>query len=232
MPAYNEESYLPKTLSSIQISAQRTGVRFELIVVDNASSDHTRIVAQVAGATVVRHGQRGAGAARNAGARAAVGDYLVFIDADVTVSEYAFSILVGELDRRPIRVGAFRAIYMPKKLGSWLLCAYWDWKRSRGGPCQGVSQIFRRDLFDEARGYDPELVMGEDADLYRRASSKDLEDGGVGGVLIQDAIVWPSCRRYDAWPSWRMFTIQNSLAVRFFPRSEWVWRAWRQGSIR
>jgi glycosyltransferase involved in cell wall biosynthesis len=86
IPAYNEELELSSTIAAIRASASRAAQPYEIIVVDDASTDSTREVATAAGAQVVSISQRHIAAARNAGARAARGDYLFFIDADTRIN--------------------------------------------------------------------------------------------------------------------------------------------------
>ncbi len=81
IPAFQAEADLPVVLGSI---VEPAGHEVELIVVDDSSSDRTAAVAREAGCVVVELAQNsGPAAARNAGAEAASGEILVFVDADV-----------------------------------------------------------------------------------------------------------------------------------------------------
>jgi glycosyltransferase involved in cell wall biosynthesis len=82
IPAHNEERWIGPTLQSVFASARAAGEPFEVVVVDDASTDRTAAVAAEHGARVVRVGHRQIAATRNAGARAARGDILFFVDAD------------------------------------------------------------------------------------------------------------------------------------------------------
>lgn len=82
IPTYNEEEYLPRLLASIR--SQRFE-EFEIIVADAKSTDRTRAVAARFGARVVDGGMPGPG--RNLGAKAAKGDLLLFLDADVILPD-------------------------------------------------------------------------------------------------------------------------------------------------
>ncbi|MBX3436158.1 MAG: glycosyltransferase [Planctomycetaceae bacterium] len=82
VPARNEEFELGATLESVRAAADALGQPWELIVVDDASTDRTVEIAQRHGARVVPVELHNIGAVRNAGARAAQGERLVFLDAD------------------------------------------------------------------------------------------------------------------------------------------------------
>ncbi|SEM21115.1 glycosyltransferase family 2 protein [Streptacidiphilus jiangxiensis] len=90
VPAFNEACFLPRCLGSLHHSALRLAdiggaVSCEIVVADNASTDATAETARAFGARVVQVPRRGVARARNAGARAARGDLLVFVDADYRV---------------------------------------------------------------------------------------------------------------------------------------------------
>lgn len=85
VPAFNEERLLGASLAQIRSAAAAftgAGWETELIVCDNNSTDRTAEIARAAGATVVFEPLNQIARARNTGARAAAGDWLVFVDAD------------------------------------------------------------------------------------------------------------------------------------------------------
>src|SRR5215470_15800783 len=86
VPAYNEEHELSDTLAAIRDAASGVAQRYEIIVVDDASTDATPEIASRAGAKVIRINRRQIAASRNAGGRAAQGEYLFFIDADTRIN--------------------------------------------------------------------------------------------------------------------------------------------------
>jgi glycosyltransferase involved in cell wall biosynthesis len=86
VPAYNEEHELWDTLAAIHTAASNTTQSYEIIVVDDASTDATPEIASGAGAKVVPINRRQIAAARNEGARAAQGEYLFFVDADTRIN--------------------------------------------------------------------------------------------------------------------------------------------------
>ena len=86
IPAYNEELELSSTIASIRVAASGVTQPCEIIVVDDGSTDATAELAAQAGARVISINRRQIAAARNAGARAAQGNYLFFVDADTRIN--------------------------------------------------------------------------------------------------------------------------------------------------
>jgi len=99
VPAYNEECYLRATLSALWRAMEALpGRAGELIVVDNDSTDRTAQVARAHGARVVTEPHRQIARARNAGAGAACGKYLIFVDADTVVPPHLLRETLQALD--------------------------------------------------------------------------------------------------------------------------------------
>jgi glycosyltransferase involved in cell wall biosynthesis len=86
IPAHNEELELSATLDAIHVAASHAGRPYEIIVVDDTSTDATSDIASRAGAKVIQINRRQIAAARNAGGRAAQGDNLFFVDADTRIN--------------------------------------------------------------------------------------------------------------------------------------------------
>src|SRR5206468_2060916 len=85
IPAFNEERLLGETLRTVQEASTafvEAGWETELIVCDNNSTDRTAEIARAKGATVVFEPINQIARARNKGAEAATGDWLLFVDAD------------------------------------------------------------------------------------------------------------------------------------------------------
>ena len=98
IPAYDEERLLGGTLARVRAAAEafsRRGWEWEAVVCDNHSSDRTAAVARAAGARVAFEPINQIGRARDTGARAAMGEWLVFIDADSLPSPGLFSASAG-----------------------------------------------------------------------------------------------------------------------------------------
>src|SRR5688572_9725590 len=89
IPAYNEQMLLGRTLGALADAARALGQPFEILTVDDASTDGTAAVARERGARVVAVSHRQIAATRYAGAGAANGEMLFFVDADTVVTEAA-----------------------------------------------------------------------------------------------------------------------------------------------
>jgi glycosyltransferase involved in cell wall biosynthesis len=85
VPAHNEQQLLARTLQALRTAAREVGVRHEIVVVDDSSTDDTVAIATAHGARVVHVQHRQIARTRNAGAAAARGDRLIFVDADTRV---------------------------------------------------------------------------------------------------------------------------------------------------
>ena len=85
VPAHNEASYIRACLASIRTAASELALAHEVVVANDASTDGTGSLARMEGAQVVDVELRHIAAVRNAGARAARGDRLIFVDADSRV---------------------------------------------------------------------------------------------------------------------------------------------------
>jgi glycosyltransferase involved in cell wall biosynthesis len=107
IPTHNDESTIAETLESV--FAQRVEGGFEVIVVNDGSTDGTRAVLEKFGERirVIDQKNGGAAAARNAGIAAAAGEYIALLDADDTWTGDMFQKTVPVLDENPGCVAVF-----------------------------------------------------------------------------------------------------------------------------
>jgi glycosyltransferase involved in cell wall biosynthesis len=83
VPAYNEEAELPGTLRAIRYAT--AGYEYEVVLVNDGSTDATGAIGEEFGARVISIERRQIAAARNAGAAAARGNIFIFVDADTRI---------------------------------------------------------------------------------------------------------------------------------------------------
>jgi glycosyltransferase involved in cell wall biosynthesis len=175
IPTLNAERQLPRCFDSL-ISAAVRGVVREVIVADGGSADGTLVIADAAGAHIVRAG-RSRGAQMAAGAEAARGGWLLFLQPQTALEPgwevEVESFLSQAMPERP-QAAAFRFALedfgAPARraetraaLRSWLLALpYGD---------QGL--LMPRRLYKKVGGY-RDLARLEDADIVRRIGRRRL----------------------------------------------------------
>lgn len=96
MPVYNAENLLGECLEALR---QSRGVDYEILVVDDGSTDRSRAIAEAAGALVLASGGRlGPAGARNRGVQEARGEIVFFVDSDVIVRPDTLARLAAAFD--------------------------------------------------------------------------------------------------------------------------------------
>lgn len=97
LPAFNEEKAIAQSLRRIQESLDSTVYKYEIIVVDDGSTDNTSEIARALGAIVVEHPHNiGYGKSIKDGIRQAKYDSIVIMDADGTYPAHEISTLILE----------------------------------------------------------------------------------------------------------------------------------------
>jgi glycosyltransferase involved in cell wall biosynthesis len=166
VPAFNEERLLAGSLAAIR-TAMQAFEDAELIVCDNNSTDRTAEIARAAGAKVVFEPVNQIARARNTGAAAASGDWLLFVDAD----SYPSKELLQET-RRAMEAGCLAGgstvAFMTRDPLVWLFIALWN-RLSRTLRWAAGSFIFcEAAAFREIGGFSTRLYAAEEIDLSRR----------------------------------------------------------------
>jgi glycosyltransferase involved in cell wall biosynthesis len=229
IPAFNEERFLPATLRHVHQAAEHLEVvpdrRVEIIVVDNASSDRTAEIALASGAKVIAVPEHNIAQVRNAGANAAAGDLLIFLDADTLIPEVALSRIVQAMQDRACLGGAVDIDYRPARTSIRVYLRLWRLIGLTLGMAQGALQFCRRDAFWTLRGYDETIYMGEDVDFYGRLN-KLAKGRGQHLRFLRDIQVVASCRRFDQWPTLRTLIKTNPFYIALFRKRQSAWGGW------
>lgn len=160
VPAHNARDELPRCIEALLPGATEHGA--EIVVADDASTDGTPEIAAALGATVVRLEQNaGPSAARNLGAAHAAGEYLFFVDADITVHIDAVSRVIDFFKRNPRKAAIFGS-YDRDPAARGTLTRYRNLLhhfvhqhgRSEASTFWSGCGAIRRDLFEEMGGFD------------------------------------------------------------------------------
>jgi glycosyltransferase involved in cell wall biosynthesis len=167
IPAYNEAQLLGNTLRAIEQAACALRLSFEMVVVDDASSDRTAEVARAHGARVVPVSFRQIAATRNAGAREAAGAWLVFVDADTRITREALEDTIAALQGGAVGGGcALRFDGRVPRYGRVLVALLLPLYRALG-LAAGCFLFCTRQAFEAAGGFDERLFAAEEAVLSR-----------------------------------------------------------------
>ncbi len=173
IPAYNEEKYLPKLLKSL---SRQTFKDFEVIIADNNSVDKTEKRAlkfrKKLNLQVTHCKKQGPGPARNAGAKLASGDYLLFLDADVVLPRVFIKSALSEFESRFLSIANCLVWPMGKSvvntllhLGANLIMLFSHAVKPHSG---GYCILITKRLHERIKGFDESMSLSEDCDYFER----------------------------------------------------------------
>lgn len=159
VPAYNAAATLPPCLAALAAQSYPRDA-YEVIVVDDGSTDNTADLARAAAVRVITQPNAGPAAARNRGAAAANGELLLFTDADCAPTPGWIAALVAPFDRP--RVAGAKGTYLTHQRGvvpRFTQLEYQDrYDRMAGAATidfvDTYSAAYRRDVFLTNRGFD------------------------------------------------------------------------------
>ncbi len=192
IPTKNEEASLPALFDTIRNQTFRD---FEVVVADANSTDRTREVAAAFGAKVVDGGMPGPG--RNRGAEAAIGDILLFVDADVKFpNENYLTDVIAEFEEREVDVATCRLKPVSKRLddkfGHALFNQYTKMTERVRAHAAGSCIISRRCVHDGINGFDERVMFAEDQEYVNRA-----QKNGFRFRLLESHPMLVSVRRLE-----------------------------------
>jgi glycosyltransferase involved in cell wall biosynthesis len=212
IPAYNEELLLPRTLDSIHAAARALRLNYEIVVADDASTDQTARVAREKGARVISVQNRQISATRNAGARAATGGVLIFVDADTVVPVGPMEEALGVIAAGGIAGGAACAFdgsipaWARVVMGSLLVLYRW----ARLSP--GAFLFSSRDAFEAVGGFDESVFGGEEV-LLARALDRFAKARGRRFTVVRSPII-TSGRKLRAYRGRELLVALARVVVR------------------
>lgn len=203
IPAYNEEGYLKQCLETLidEIKTNAGGLSTEIIVVDNASTDNTRAVAeQFKDVRVVFESKKSSSFARQKGFAESRGDIIAFLDADTRVPKNWIRTMLDSFETGTNTV-AVSGPYIYYDLPPFWKNFAWPYEVILGhiahlatGHCvAGGNLAIKRSALRSIGGFDTSVVFyGDDLDVARRLQK-------VGKIIFTDKLyVEASARRFHA----------------------------------
>ena len=205
IPTLNEADYLGKTVEQVRKQA-KTPEQIEIIVVDSGSSDGTQEKARQLNCQVLENSNNAyKSQALNEGAYKAIGNYLLFLDADSRVPQDFDQSIYDALERHRIIGGAFRFAMDGPEYGLRVVeminrIRYFLWKEYYGD--QGI--FVRKEAFKKVGGY-PERKILEASDFCKElkrhgklllirkkmfTSPRRFTEGGIYTILFKDFKIW------------------------------------------
>lgn len=132
IPVYNEARTVGADIAVIKDALEKGGYDFEILVIDDGSTDDSREVSEKAGARVIAHRKnKGVGGARKTGLRQASGSLIVMTDGDSTYPNGDVVRLIDGMADCDMIVGHRARQYGPrrplKKLAKWLILKLACW---------------------------------------------------------------------------------------------------------
>ncbi len=214
IPAHNERALLPRLLDTVDAARTRFAKgadAIEVIVADNASTDGTGEIAAGRGCRVVQAAPRRIAVARNAGARAARGRILAFVDADMRIHPETFNAIERVLSRDDVIAGSTGVHLERWSLGiaaTYATMVPMVWLTS-----MDTGVVFcRRADFDAIGGYDERRELGEDV-AFLWALRKLGRGRKQRLVRLRPCKAIASMRKFDRHGDWHYFTQIMPIAL-------------------
>lgn len=232
IPTLNEERRIAQTLQRLKDTLVGD---FEIIVSDGGSKDKTVKIARTLADNVIVHegsNRQTIAGGRNAGAKAATGEFIAFLDADVTIAHPkilfpgAVELFAKHIELLglcvSVKVESALATRADKFFSALVNNAHVLFNNILHiGSAMGEFQMVRRETFIRVGGYREDLVAGEDNELFWRFNK-------IGRTrLVKKWIVYHSGRRAHqiGWFKLISVWVVNVISVYLFKRSvskEWT----------
>jgi glycosyltransferase involved in cell wall biosynthesis len=179
IPCHNQARFIADAIESLRA---QTYSEFDVIVVDDGSTDGSADIVERFGVPIVRQERGGPAAARNAGFRATTGDYVVFLDGDNMLERHALEANLHAFEDHPESAfvgGRYR--YIDERGGHRPSSVLPDPKTPDDHYAALLSEnyfgspdnvMFRRSVLDAVGLFDSSVDGLEDYDLYLRIAKE------------------------------------------------------------
>lgn len=204
VPAFNEERLLAASLTAIRTAAEAFAVRgwsHELIVCDNNSTDNTAEIARSAGARVVFEPVNQIARARNTGAAAASGDWLLFIDADSHPVSELFAEVAEQIESGRVLGGGVTIRMDNEQRAARIITALWNLVSRTCKFVAGSFIFVESAAFRETGGFNQDWFAGEELELCKRLKTQARQTKRRIVILHRHPI-HTSGRKIDLYTPW------------------------------
>jgi glycosyltransferase involved in cell wall biosynthesis len=183
IPAHDEEASIGAVVRAIADAATEAGLAHEIVVAADTCSDRTAELAAAAGARAIVVAYRQIAATRNAGARAALGDTFVFVDADTLIGADVVRGLAAAMAAGAVGGGA--AVRFDDPTPRWVrwTLPLFTWLARRMRFTGGCFLFAARADFEVVGGFDETLFAAEELRLCKR-----LRERGAF-VILREAVL-------------------------------------------
>jgi len=212
IPAYNEALFLPDTLAALSAAMSEVSSSGELIVVDNNSSDETAAIAGAHGARVIFEPINQISRARNAGAAAAEGRYLIFVDADTSVNGVLLNAAIAALDSGKVCGGGAHLVIEHSNHLVRGTAVVWNLIAQTMKLAAGCFFFCRRDAFESVGGFSEKVYASEE--IWLSLALRRWSGGRECDFVILDDRVISSARKVE-WMSGAAIAKQALLLLVF-----------------
>jgi len=171
IPAFNEALLLGVSLETVRPAIRAFdafGWTSELIVCDNNSTDTTAEIARAHGATVVFEPGNQIARARNTGAAAATGDWLIFVDADSHPTFELFADVANTIKTGSCLAGGTTIRMSERYFVADMITGLWNFSSRMVRWLAGAFIFVEAEAFREIGGFSLELFAGEEIDFCQR----------------------------------------------------------------
>lgn len=213
VPAWNEADELPRTLLVLQCALGELGRAAEIVVVDNASTDGTAEIARRHGAQVVRESERRIARARNAGAAASRGGFLIFVDADTRPSTELLRASLSLLDSGAVCGGGAQVAFetLDRILYRWGT-TFWNGIALRLNLAAGCYVFATREAFEATGGFSERVYAGEEI-LFSLRMHRWGRRHGQRFRVLREPPVQTSARKAEWFSLWQHLALLALLTL-------------------
>lgn len=165
--------------TSIKSVGEQTYPNLEVIVVDSSSYDNTKEIAEKLGAKIIEI-KGGRSEARNIGTKKATGNLILSLDSDMELTPKVIGECIKKIEEN------YDALIIPEVSvgeGFWSKCKALEKSCYIGDNLIEASRFFKKQVFEDVRGYNEFLEAGEDWDINYRIKKAGYRIGRINAFI-------------------------------------------------